>query len=90
MGPPWDPHGTPMAPLVQVSINGARLLELQAQQRKLFKELRSLTEASGGEGGEGGCGGEGSEGGGGKACLAENAAVVGGAMEGCSLLQAAC
>lgn len=26
----------------QVSQNGARLLELQAQQRKLFKELRAL------------------------------------------------
>lgn len=26
----------------QVSLNGARLLELQAQQRKLFKELRAL------------------------------------------------
>lgn len=29
----------------QVSLNGARLLELQAQQRTLFKELRALKEA---------------------------------------------
>lgn len=29
----------------QVSLNGARLLELQAHQRRLFKELRSLKEA---------------------------------------------